>query len=154
MCYAKRPSSINIQLYIVSVDTQSSVFFTADTPTSKTLTSGQDVIFQRTISNEGSGYNATTGRFTCTIPGLYLFTIQHCVETGRHSHMKIVKNDLRLMVGAVCGATGGPGPCTTVQAYVRLQAGEHIWARASYASYLYDDVNRMNAFSGALIQKN
>lgn len=36
--------------------------------------SAEDLIFSRVLVNYGNGYSSTTGRFTCTVPGLYFFS--------------------------------------------------------------------------------
>jgi len=125
--------------------------FQAGGPSDVTLVRDQDIIFTRVASNEGNGYDAATGRFTCPVPGIYAFSLQHCVDAARYSHVAIVKNGSTLMAGVAHGETWWP--CATVQAYVRLQAGEQVWARASWESYLHDDGARMNAFSGVLIHQ-
>ena len=103
------------------------------------------------VSNEGNGYNAASGRFTCRVPGVYAFSLQHCVDRDKYSHVAIVKDGVLLMAGVAYGAQWYP--CATVQAYVRLHAHEQVWVQATVESYLYDDHARMNAFSGVLIHK-
>jgi len=142
-------SFITIQFF--SISDEVAIIFQAGGPSDVTLVKDQDIIFQQVTSNEGNGYNAATGRFTCTVPGIYLFALQHCVDRDRYSHVAIVKDGSRLMAGVAHGETWWT--CATVQAYVRLQAGEQVWARATWESYLHDDGARMNALSGVLIQQ-
>jgi len=127
------------------------IIFQAGGPSDVTLVKDQDIIFQQVTANEGNGYNAATGRFTCTVPGIYAFSLQHCVDRDRYSHVAIVKDGSIVMAGVAHGETWYP--CATVQAYVRLQAGEQVWARATFESYLHDSGARMNALSGVLIQQ-
>jgi len=125
--------------------------FQAGGPSDVTLVRDQDIVFTRVASNEGNSYDAAYGRFTCPVPGIYAFSLQHCVDRGRYSHVAIVKDGSRLIAGVAFGETWYP--CSTVQAYVRLQAGEQVWARATWDSYLHEDAERTNVFSGVLIQE-
>ena len=42
---------------------------------------GNDVIFDDVIHNGGNHYNATSGKFTCAVSGVYLVSVQVC-HTG------------------------------------------------------------------------
>ncbi|KAH3787905.1 hypothetical protein DPMN_166036 [Dreissena polymorpha] len=46
------------------------------------LSSGQDVVFPTVDVNEGQGYEPSSGKFTTSIPGMYLFSVQYCVSTS------------------------------------------------------------------------
>lgn len=37
--------------------------------------SSSELIFSTTKVNDGNGYNTSTGRFTCTVTGLYFFSV-------------------------------------------------------------------------------
>jgi len=152
-CNTKHEAFLNISniCNIFSATTHNSdVLFEANVANDTTLDGGQPVIYQTIITNEGSGYDAATGRFTCTTPGLYSFSVQHCAERGRYSCLTIVKDGTWIMAGVVDGATYYP--CATISKHIRLQAGEQVWVMATWESTLHNGPYRVNAFSGVLLR--
>ena len=55
-------------------DLQNTVAFSAYSRQSKTLSSYSTLVFEKVALNEGQGYSAGTGVFTCPVSGLYVFT--------------------------------------------------------------------------------
>ncbi|NXU68421.1 C1QA protein, partial [Horornis vulcanius] len=56
---------------------------------------GTTVVFDRVITNQENSYNPQTGKFTCSIPGLYYFTFQ--VVSSGNLCLSITKNGLRVV---------------------------------------------------------
>ncbi|NXB73922.1 C1QA protein, partial [Donacobius atricapilla] len=56
---------------------------------------GTTVVFDRVITNQENSYNPQTGKFTCSIPGLYYFTFQ--VVSSGDLCLGITKNGLRVL---------------------------------------------------------
>lgn len=62
---------------------------------SKSFSKGVVVKFDHVISNQGNGYNTTTGKFTCMTPGLYLFHLTVVSDTD-WGYAFIVKNMIEI----------------------------------------------------------
>ncbi|NXR44098.1 C1QA protein, partial [Hippolais icterina] len=56
---------------------------------------GTTVVFDRVITNQEDSYDPQTGKFTCSIPGLYYFTFQ--VVSSGDLCLSITKNGLRVV---------------------------------------------------------
>ncbi|NWV66684.1 C1QA protein, partial [Malurus elegans] len=56
---------------------------------------GTTVVFDRIITNQENSYSAQTGKFTCSIPGLYFFTFQ--VVSSGDLCLSITKNGARVV---------------------------------------------------------
>ncbi|KAH3755665.1 hypothetical protein DPMN_190363 [Dreissena polymorpha] len=54
------------------------------------MTTGKDVIFTAVNVNEGQGYNRSNGRFTVSVAGLYVLTVQYCIQDAKWSDLEIV----------------------------------------------------------------
>ncbi|XP_045202039.1 uncharacterized protein LOC123555496 [Mercenaria mercenaria] len=112
------------------------------------------IVFDNTITNEGSGYDASTGIFTAPAGGLYQFNIHVCTYVGKYSFVGLV------LAGQVVAKTSNYDKdyytCHSVGAIVRVKSGEEIWVKCTSASStrkLLEDGLRMNTFSGVLLYK-
>ncbi|NWV93573.1 C1QA protein, partial [Machaerirhynchus nigripectus] len=56
---------------------------------------GTTVVFDRIITNQENSYSPQTGKFTCSVPGLYYFTYQ--VVSSGDLCLSITKNSLRVV---------------------------------------------------------
>ncbi|KAH3805423.1 hypothetical protein DPMN_133726 [Dreissena polymorpha] len=112
--------------------------------------SNQDVIFPTVTVNEGQGYNPGTGRFTVSVPGMYLFSVQMCVTNEKHCYLEIVQQGTTLQ-RSVFGDKSGYHSCVTMQAAAHVASGDQIWVRATSSCYMTADSLRYNSFLGALI---
>ncbi|KAH3755669.1 hypothetical protein DPMN_190367 [Dreissena polymorpha] len=114
-----------------------------------TLSPGQDIIFQSVNINEGQGYDVASGRFTVSVPGMYAFAVQFCVQATQHAYIDIVKQGtiLQRSISQIAGYH-----CMSMQAFTMAAISDQIWVRsADVTSYLYDDGNSFTSFSGVLI---
>ncbi|XP_053403080.1 uncharacterized protein LOC128558228 [Mercenaria mercenaria] len=134
---------------------RSSVAFYAHHVTDTTLDVADEIIvFDSTITNEGSGYDESTGIFTAPEGGLYHFNINVCTYYGKYSFVGLV------LAGQVVARTANYDKdyytCNSVGALVRVKSGEQIWVKCTSASSnrkLIEDDLRMNTFSGVLLYK-
>ncbi|XP_053372691.1 uncharacterized protein LOC128546317 [Mercenaria mercenaria] len=129
-----------------------SVAFYANHVTDLALRTDKIIVFDTTITNEGSGYDASTGIFTAPVGGLYQFTTHVCVHNGKHSFIGLV------VEGNVIAKDSNYDlnyyTCSSVGAVVRVKSGEQVWIKCTSGSSsykLYEDSTMTNSFSGILL---
>ncbi|XP_053375911.1 complement C1q and tumor necrosis factor-related protein 9A-like isoform X2 [Mercenaria mercenaria] len=114
--------------------------------------SDEIIVFDTIITNEGSGYDTSTGIFTAPVEGLYQFTVHVCSKTGKYSVIGL--SLAGKVVAAAVNYDKDSETCSSVGAVVRMNSGEQIWVKCTsgYSTYrLYQDNYRMNTFSGILL---
>ncbi|KAH3805375.1 hypothetical protein DPMN_133678 [Dreissena polymorpha] len=114
------------------------------------LSGGQDVVFPTVEVNEGQGYDPSTGKFTASIPGMYLFTVQYCVNYNNYVRLELVHGGKTLQRSTHYDAPGAY-PCVTMQASALVAMRDMVWVRTTDSSKLYADSFRYNSFAGTLI---
>ncbi|XP_060578804.1 complement C1q tumor necrosis factor-related protein 5-like [Ruditapes philippinarum] len=115
-------------------------------------TTNEILIFEKTITNEGTGYDTSTGLFTAPVGGLYQFVVHTCAYKGKYSYLGLV------MEGNVIAADANYGDtnygCNTFGAIVRVKSGEKVWVKSTSSGsvhQLHQNTHRMNTFSGVLV---
>ncbi|KAH3807437.1 hypothetical protein DPMN_135778 [Dreissena polymorpha] len=114
------------------------------------MTSVLDVIFTSVNVNEGQGYNPSNGRFTVSVAGLYVFTVQHCIQSAKFSDLEIVHQGKTLQ-RAVYQDGDDLYSCSAMQAFTMATMADEIWVKTTGECYFYEDGVRYTSFSGALI---
>ena len=61
-------------VYLFILITGQVIAFSTALGTLKNIQSGQVIVFDHIILNEGAGYDVTSGKFTCPRSGVYLIT--------------------------------------------------------------------------------
>lgn len=85
------------------------------------------------ITNEGNGYDSTTGMFTCSKPGLYFFT--HTVKQSGLEAMyhgasgTLMVNGISKVGSVVCTFHTDQHLQGTNSVIVRLEEGDEVWIR-------------------------
>ncbi|XP_045207702.2 complement C1q and tumor necrosis factor-related protein 9A-like [Mercenaria mercenaria] len=132
-----------------------SVAFHAHHVTDTILDVTDEIIkFDSIITNEGSGYDNSTGIFTAPVGGLYQFTVHICSYKGKHSPIALVLAGKEIAKSVIYDKN--ESSCSSSGTIVRMESGEKIWIKctAGSSSYrLYQDTHRMNTFSGILLSK-
>jgi hypothetical protein len=115
-------------------------------------TSNEILIFEKTFTNEGSGYDTSTGLFTAPVGRLYQFSVHTCTAIGKYSFLGLV------MEGNIIAADANFGDashgCNTFGAIVRVKSGEKVWVKSTSSAsnrQLYQNTYRFNTFSGLLV---
>ncbi|XP_045185274.2 complement C1q and tumor necrosis factor-related protein 9A-like [Mercenaria mercenaria] len=129
------------------------VAFYADHVTDTSLdTTGKIIVFDNTITNEGSGYSTSTGIFTAPVGGLYQFTVHVCAYYRQHSFIGLV------VAGNVIAKDSNYDEnyytCSSLGAIVRVKSGEQVWVKCTSGASsrkLFEDSLMLNTFSGVLI---
>ena len=115
---------------------------------------GHAFVFTTKTAERGtSGYDASTGKFTASVAGLYLFTVNACVKPSNGHNLQLVQDNAPLLASSHY-AGSGIYPCFSLQAFADLTSGQQVWVKcASSCNYYHDESYRWMHFSGALIQK-
>ncbi|XP_071946353.1 complement C1q tumor necrosis factor-related protein 2-like [Antedon mediterranea] len=103
------------------------------------------------ITDVGNHYNKETGKFVCTIPGVYVFQVTSLKSSGGGIvSTQIIKNG-NFQVTAYVGDTGHHSISTMV--VLDLVSGDQVWTqpRDTNTNYYYSDGNRYCSFSGFLL---
>ncbi|XP_022111961.1 collagen alpha-1(X) chain-like isoform X2 [Acanthaster planci] len=110
------------------------------------------VIFNDVAVNIGSGYDSDTGVFTCSVPGLYFFTVNLLSRrTGLHSYAHLLKNGDNVF--AIADSHSGYHHQSSNSVILVLNVGDRIWL-ALYGNNkaIYGDSSRHSSFSGFIIR--
>ena len=111
------------------------------------------LVFQNIITNEGSGYDKSTGIFTAPVGGVYYFTVHVCVANRKHSPVGIVL-DGTFIAKSIQYDTDS-WTCGSAGAIVTMTSGKQVWVASTDGStnyVLYSSTTfLMNTFSGILI---
>jgi hypothetical protein len=110
------------------------------------------IVFEKTFTNEGTGYDTSTGIFTAPVGGLYQFVIHTCAYPKKHTYLGLV------LKGQVIAADANYGDesygCNTFGALVRVKLGEKVWVKSTSqcsSCQFIQGTYRMNTFSGLLV---
>jgi hypothetical protein len=113
------------------------------------------LIFTTATTNEGSGYDISTGIFTAPVGGVYQFIVHYCTNSGHHSPLALVLSGNVIALSSNYDA--GYYTCSSFSAVIRVKSSEKVWVKCLYGSSssygLYKDSWRMNSFSGILVNK-
>ncbi|XP_060596402.1 cerebellin-3-like, partial [Ruditapes philippinarum] len=87
-------------------------------------TENEILIFEKTITNEGRGYDTSTGLFTTPVGGLYQFVVHTCAGKNRYTYLGLV------LEGSVISADSNYGDasngCNNFGAIIRVRSGEKV----------------------------
>ena len=111
------------------------------------------LVFQNIITNEGSGYDKSTGIFTAPVGGVYYFTVHVCAAYKKYSTVGIVLDGT--FIAKSIQFDNDSYACGSVDAIVTMTSGKQVWVTTTAASTSYvlngDNIHSMNTFSGVLI---
>jgi hypothetical protein len=113
------------------------------------------LVFQNVITNEGSGYDSSTGIFTASVEGVYQLTAHVCAEYTKYSHIGLVLDGAFIAKSANYNGDTSAGTCSFVSAIVKLIAGRKVWVACTLGQernlLTVDNTFGMNTFSGVRI---
>ena len=117
------------------------------------VSQGEVLEFESTDYNSGD-YNTTTGMFTCSVPGLYYFSVTLAAGgtfgNPRYVYFVIMVGNSQKSLGYSYSDNGYPNFGTAHLVY-RLSQGERVWVENLSSSARYRDIYYNNHFSGVLI---
>ncbi|NXO30334.1 C1QA protein, partial [Cisticola juncidis] len=112
--------------------------------------SGSTVVFDRVITNQENSYNPRTGKFTCSIPGLYYFAFQ--VVSSGDLCLSIAKNALSVV--SFCDSNSlGILQVNSGSSVLSLAVGDQVSLTTDPArgSSIYSGSDADSVFSGFLV---
>jgi hypothetical protein len=119
--------------------------------------------FQLERVNEGNAMDLTSGKFTAPRPGIYFFSFTG--QTGFPGGSSPAGLGIGLYLnGGKIGAseneeenpTDNQNNQVILQSTLHLNKGDQVWMQITWMSsgtYLYDDVNHLNHFTGFMLKE-
>ncbi|KAG9272269.1 complement C1q tumor necrosis factor-related protein 2 [Astyanax mexicanus] len=107
--------------------------------------------FERILMNEGNNYNTSSGKFTCTIPGVYYFTYDITLA-NKHLAIGLVHNGQYKI--KTFDANTGNHDVASGSTVLRLQKGDQVWLQIFYSEQnglFFDPFWTDSLFTGFLI---
>ncbi|XP_036424626.1 complement C1q tumor necrosis factor-related protein 2 [Colossoma macropomum] len=107
--------------------------------------------FDRILMNEGGHYNASSGKFTCTIPGVYFFTYDITLA-NKHLAIGLVHNGQYKI--KTFDANTGNHDVASGSTVLRLLKGDQVWLQIFYSEQnglFFDPFWTDSMFTGFLI---
>ncbi|XP_070578719.1 complement C1q tumor necrosis factor-related protein 5-like [Ptychodera flava] len=129
-------------------------FSAAKTSSMGQVSSETTVIYNRVISNVGNGYNTSTGKFTCTVSGVYFFMISASSYTSSNLYLCLMKNSQILACVMERRSSSGLRGSACNSVIIELQDGDEVWVRLGSGHALFSDGNKYTTFTGYLLYQN
>ncbi|XP_053408382.1 complement C1q and tumor necrosis factor-related protein 9A-like [Mercenaria mercenaria] len=110
------------------------------------------IIFDSITTNEGSGYDTSTGVFTAPVGGMFQFTVNFCTYKQKDSPIALVLAGKQIARSS--NYDKDSHTCGSFSATARVKSGEKVWVKCVYGSSsysLWQDSWKMNSFSGFLL---
>ncbi|XP_060591449.1 complement C1q-like protein 4 isoform X1 [Ruditapes philippinarum] len=128
------------------------VGFNARLSSTKTVNGENKVIFDTVITNQGEGYDSSTGIFTAPYTGLYFFSAHVCNNGKSGVHYAIYQEGTQL-TSSTQYDNNNVHSCSSVSTIAMVNKAERVWVQTLYTSVFVSDSFRWNAFSGSLLNK-
>ncbi|GFO44045.1 complement c1q-like protein 2 [Plakobranchus ocellatus] len=143
-----------IQLKTLKDEVESSVAFSAAVASELAIATGDRLVFSDVITNEGGGYNGTTGEFTAPKAGLYVFHV--VMEIGRGGAVgEITLKTAGQVVAKMYTQDKDFGDQGSISSVRRLKQGDvasvHVFLAGGSNPMVFGE--RLCVFSGFLARK-
>ena len=143
-------------MYISDSYTRRPVAFLARLEDNHLTVKRSPIVFGIAELNTGDAYDAGTGKFTAPISGLYLFSVQICIDQNESLEYQIMSRN-RILSGTRHGEDHYKGLCSSVTTVASLSFGEKVWVSTSDRNTLLLSDNSPSQplwtmFTGVLIQ--
>ncbi|XP_029018196.1 eosinophil peroxidase-like [Betta splendens] len=112
---------------------------------SSTPRNGAPINFNNVIYNGQKSYSTSTGRFTCSVPGVYEFEF-HCTINRNNGNMDLYRNGRSILHSYTSQQNGYISASGNV--YIRLERGDQVWLVANEGA---SGLTRDSTLSGELL---
>ena len=94
------------------------------------------VKFATVDTNEGSGYDATTGKFTAPEDGMYFFTVMHACKSHKYTtwYIKSSKDDTVYAMALADAQGSAQSASASASAVIKLSRGDKVFVHHHDAS--------------------
>ncbi|XP_072032002.1 uncharacterized protein [Amphiura filiformis] len=112
---------------------------------------GDIVTFEEATTNIGDDFNLEQGKFTCEVPGVYVFSFTAMIFSGS-AGVSLVK-DGTVVVGTYTRNTNNNIDQATAMAVLQLQSGDQVWMKFSHRGRVYSESYKFTSFSAFLLHE-
>ena len=125
--------------------------FTAIKTNEQTGNIGDVVTFQETPTNINNDYSLQSSKFTCQIPGTYVFMFAIGVHFNSNPVIWLVRNGNHILMAHAI--TKNDVDQSTNSAILDLEIGDQVWLQFAHynGQSVHSDNNRIMSFSGFLL---
>lgn len=127
---------------------KTSVGFTVGVTSSSSTWSGDILVFPHIVTNNGNGYNPSTGKFTAPSDGTFVFFVTVNVYGSNSVYLNIVHNGSSKV--RTYSHTSNFMTATNM-AVLQLYTGDSVWVFRSSGKSYYTDIVPITTFSGFLL---
>ncbi|XP_065941351.1 early endosome antigen 1-like [Magallana gigas] len=131
---------------------KTSVSFTVGMTSYSSTWSGDILVFPHVVTNNGNGYNPSTGKFTAPTEGTYVFFVTAKTNLKNNLYLDIVHNDRsKVRTMSYNSASFSTG---TNMAVLQLVKGDFVWVRRKAGQSFHSESVPITTFSGFHISNN
>ncbi|XP_077997601.1 caprin-2-like [Glandiceps talaboti] len=110
------------------------------------------IVYDKVYSNDGNGYNTSTGKFTCPVSGMYYFMISALRQSSSyHLHVCLIKNTTKLPCIYAHNSGGRSHGAASNSVIIDIDHGDEIWVRLVSGYAVYSDIYEYTTFTGYLL---
>ena len=110
---------------------------------------GDILVFPHVITNNGNGYDPSTGKFTASKKGTYVFSVNVNSYGTNHVYLEIVHNGMSKVRSMAYGSANYQ--TGTNMAVLALEKGDSVWVKRYSGQGYYTDSVPITTFSGFLL---
>lgn len=136
--------------YLIFVTGAKSISFTVGVTSSSSDWSGDILVFPHIVTNNGNGYNLSTGKFTAPKDGAYVFFVAVNSYGSKIVYLNIVHNGLNIVQSMAYGSSASHQTGTNM-AVVHVDKGDSVWVSRSSGTGYYTTAVPITTFSGFLL---
>lgn len=122
--------------------------FTAYRTSKQSLSVKNAVVFDKVWTNNGNGYNPSSGVFTAPIAGLYHFAAVVMSVEGKSLYLSLFHNSAKIASSFITDKGYKTG---TFDVVLTLEKGDTVSIKSGHNQYIFSDGDKYSTFSGNLI---
>ncbi|XP_070569138.1 complement C1q subcomponent subunit B-like [Ptychodera flava] len=129
-------------------------FSVARTSEEQSVGTFKTIIYDKVYSNVGNGYSTSTGKFTCSVSGVYFFMISAMRDLDNSLFVCLMKNDVQLPCVFVYDSRYRDYGSASNSVIIDLEPGDEVWVKLPGGRTIYSSSNEYATFTGYLLYAN